>query len=122
MLNGICSCALTPNDFTSTDIKCPNDGKGMIQFSTTITYSSDDGAITATDVIAQVSLIVTSSSAKLQIGNINSLKTLQHSDGILMQSRSLNVIGIGVGAFVGGFVLAMFCLGIILALCCIRYV
>ncbi len=122
MLNGICSCALTPNDFTSNDIKCPNDGKGMVQFSTTLAYSSVDGAITATDVITNVSFVVMSSSKNFQIGNIHSLKILQHSDGIRMPSRSLNVVGIGVGSFIGGFVLAMFCLGIILVVCSIRYV
>ncbi len=94
----------------------------MVQFSTTLTYSSDDGAITAAAVIAQVSFIVMSSPKGLQLGNNGVIIALQHSNSNLMPSRSLNVIGTGVGSFVGGFVLAMFCLGIILAIFCIRYV
>ena len=94
----------------------------MVQFSTTLTYSSDDGAITAAAVIAQVSFIVMSSPKGLQLGNNGVIINLQHSNSNRMPSRSLNVIGAGVGGFVGGFVLAMFCLGIILAIFCIRYV
>lgn len=93
----------------------------MVQFSTTLTYSSDDGAITAAAVIAQVSFIVMSSPKGLQLGNNSFIKTLQHSNINAMPSASsYNVVGIGAGAFIGGIVVAMLFFGIVLTVHCIR--
>ncbi len=101
-------------------MKCLIGGSGMVQFSTTLTYSSEDGTITAAAVVAQVSFIVMSSPKGLQLGNNSLIKTLQHSNSNAMPTSSSNVAGIGVGAFIGGIVVAMLVFGIILAVYCIR--
>ncbi len=81
---------------------------------------NNDGAITAAAVVAQV-LIVMSSPKGLQLGNNSFIKILQHSNSNAMPpANSYNVVGIGVGAFIGGIVVAMLFFGIVLTVHCIR--
>lgn len=121
-INKMCFCNISLSDFTYSAIKCLHDAVGAVQLNTTLTYSSDNGAVIAASVIAQVSFKVMSSS-KLLIGNNTWIRAIQHSNSGVLQLKvkpSSSGISIGVGAFFGGVVLTTLCYGIILTLYCSR--
>ena len=127
ILRDLCKCNLTRSDLSNTSVKCKDDSSVRAFINTTLTYSSDTGDEIARTIAQKLYAETLVSSNGLKIGdNIlietvifvnDSIQSPQNSPG-----KSLPTIGVAIGSFTGGAVLAVICLGIIFISYCVRYV
>ena len=97
-----CSCDLIGSVFTNSSQTCSNN---IVSFSTTLSYATDDGSITASYIIALLM-------ADLNNGKNTSLVIDGQSVSIV--SESLSNVGPMVGMFIGGFSIAAIISGVII--------
>ena len=118
ILRDLCKCNLTKSEFSNTSMKCKDDSSETEFINTTLTYSSDTGDEIASTIAQLVS------SNRLKIGDNILIETVILANGSIqsLQKKSLATIGVAIGSFTGGAVLAVICLGIVFISYCVRYV
>ena len=123
ILRDNCNCNLTQSDFSNTSMKCNEGSPNSGIISTTLTYSSATGDEIATTIAYK--LYAEAMVSSLKIGNdilIENVTFYNYSLRLDESEQSSDTVGIAVGSFMGGVILAVICLGIIIILYCVRYV
>ena len=107
-------------------MSCPGSSSSHGILNATLTYSNDNGIITATSVAQMLYAATLAQTEKLVIGEHITIRSVRFSNGSKFnvvkeasgQSQSITTI-VGVGSFFVGVFLTLFCLGIvIIAICC----
>ena len=122
VLRQICNCAINSSHISNATLSCPGSSSSHRILNATLTYSSDNGNITATSVAQMLYAATLSQTEKLLIGEniiIGSVSFFNGSKFNVLDSQEASgqskstIPIVGVGSFASGVLLAVLCLGII---------
>ena len=127
VLHQLCNCAINSSHISNATLSCPGSSSSHGILNATLTYSNDNGNITATSVAQILYATTLAQTEKLEIGEDITIGSVRFSNGSKFnvvkeasgQSQSTIAI-VGVGSFLLGVVLALLCFGIFMTVVCCR--
>ena len=125
VLHQLCNCAINSSHISNTTLTCPGSSSSHGILNATLTYSNDNGNITATSVAQMLYAATLAQTGNVVIGEYITIGSVRFTNGSTFdstdpqeasgQSKSTAAI-VGVGTFVSGVLLTVLCLGIVVAI------
>ena len=128
VLHQLCNCAINSSHISNATLSCPGSSSSHGILNATLTYSNDNGNITATSVAQMLYAATLARTGNVVIGEDITIGSVRFSNGSRVgdlletscQSRFTKAV-LGAGSFVSGVFLALLCLGIVVVVIrCIR--
>ena len=129
VLHQLCNCAINSSHISNATLSCPGSSSSHGILNATLTYSNDNGNITATSVAQMLYAATLAQTEKLVIGEDITIGSVRFSNGSKFNVNDLQeasgqpqstIAIVGVGSFLLGVVLALLCLGIFMTVVCCR--